>query len=451
MIIFSYLELGTLFLVIFSLVSIILLINNSKLIIYFFLILLPSNDIFPNEVFLFSFLGLKQIMTASIIAFYIKNHRRINIGLKYVLMIGANKKVYDFLNSILIILAIYFSYTYFKNAFFGLHEFNFKIASLKSINMSVYLITCILALKAGISILRTSEVNQILFISLMFMIIFTFLTPFLQPLGFRFFEREGIENLTGSIERYFGVIADGDSNTLSVYIVMAISICLLFFGFYKKIVFLYLLFPLSILFSIAGSRTGFTALVFVLVIFFLFIKNQYSTSSKLYIGLLIPLIAIVSFPYLELLLSRFLDIGEQFDLETDSNRIGKWILYLNFFFENKMTLFSGAQKELLISWDEKYYAAHNVFITMIYNSGVVLALLFLFQFIKLIFYLVGKKGIEYLLIIFPAFILINTVSDLGIIYSLLFFIFILMKNKTYLYFRDRFGKVYSLNSVKKFT
>jgi hypothetical protein len=449
LIIFSYLDLGPMFLVIFGLISIILLIKNSKLIIYFFLILLPANDIFPNEVFLFSFLGLKQIMTASIIAFYIKNRHRINNGLKYILRIQVNKKVYDFLNAILVILTIYFSYTYFKNAFFGLHEFDFKSASLKSLNMSLYLIACILAFKAGISMLRTSEANQILYISLMFMIIFSFLTPFLQPLGFRFFEREGIDQLAGGIERYFGVIADGDSNTLSIYIVMAMSMCLLFFGYYKKIVFLYLLFPLSILFSIAGSRTGFTALVCVFVLFFLFVNNKYSTTSKLYVGLFLPLIAIVSFPYLEILLSRFLDIGEQFDLETDSNRIGKWILYINFFFDNKITFFSGAQKELLISWDGKYYAAHNVFITMIYNSGVILVILFLFQFIKVIVYLINKKEFEYLLVIFPAFILINTVSDLGIIYSLLLFIFILMKNKTFLFFLEIFKRHYSMNSIKQ--
>jgi hypothetical protein len=148
------------------------------------------------------------------------------------------------------------------------------------------------------------------------------------------------------------------------------------------------------------------------------------------------------------MMDRFLDLGEQFDLETESNRIGKWILYINFFWDNKITFLSGAQKELLISWDGKYYAAHNVFITMVYNSGVILAVLFLYNFIKFIVYLINLREFEYLILIIPAFILVNTVSDLGIIYSLVLFTFILMKNKTFFYFQKLYNRYYQMNTIK---
>jgi hypothetical protein len=445
---FSYFELKSLFFGLFAVLTLILVLKNHNLILKLFLIFLPTNDIFTKEDFLFSFLGLKQILAIGMILYFFKNRRIINNRLIHVRSIKNNENIINFFSTLFGVLIIYFSYTYFKSAFFGLHEFDFQMAVLKSINMSGYLFACILALKAGLTVLRFSNVKYLLISSLTLMLVFSFLSPYLQSFGFKSIGTEESEFASIGIERFAGIIADGDSNTLSIFVVMSISICLLFFTYSKNLIFAMYLFPLTILVAITGSRTGLIGLIIILVVFFLFVKNRFSEMSKFYILLLLPVIVIISVPYFELVFNRFLLIGEQFEIDTGSNRIGKWILYFNFFFDHKETFLTGAQKELLITWDNKYYAAHNAFVTMIYNSGVIFSFAVLLLFLKMIITTIKQKGYDFMMLLLPVFILINTVSDLGIIYTFLAFTIFLTRSRTHFYFQRKYF-TYFLKTKKK--
>ncbi len=438
LILFSFFDLKSLFISLFALFSLILILKNHDLIMKLFLIFLPTNDIFTKEDYLFSFLGIKQILAIGMVLFFLKNRKIINNRLRIINSIKTNKNIFDFFSMLFAVLIFYFSYTYFKNAFFGLHEFDFQMAVLKSINMAGYLLACIMALKAGFTVLRFSSVKYLLISSLTMMLVFSFLSPYLQTLGFKSIGTEESEFLSIGIERFAGIIADGDSNTLSIYVVMSISICLLFFTYSKNLIFLIYLFPLSILVAITGSRTGLIALIIILLVFFLFVKNRFSETAKFYIVLLLPIIIIVSIPYFELVFNRFLLIGEQFEVDTGSNRIGKWMLYFNFFFENKETFITGAQKELLITWDNQYYAAHNVFVTIIYNGGLLFSLSIFLLFSKMIISTIKEKDYDFVMIIFPVFILINTVSDLGIFYTFLLFTIFLLRTRIYFFFQRKY-------------
>jgi hypothetical protein len=435
---FSYFGLKFLFIGLFGVLILVLVFNNHDLLLKLFLIFLPTNDIFTKEDFLFSFLGLKQILAIGMIFYYFKNRRLINARLKLVKSKKNYKRIFDFFTMLFGILIIYFSYTYFKNAFFGLHEFDFQIAVLKSLNMSGYLFACILALKAGLTVLKFSSVKYLFISSLTLMLVFSFLSPYLQSFGFKSIGTEESEFISIGIERFAGIIADGDSNTLSIFVVMSISICLLFFTYSKNLIFAMYLFPLSILVAITGSRTGLIGLIIILFVFFIFVKNRFSEMSKFYILLLLPVIIIISIPYFELVFNRFLLIGDQFEIDTGSNRIGKWILYFNFFFDYKETFLTGAQKELLITWDNKYYAAHNAFITMIYNSGVIFSFVVLILFGKMIFTTIKQKDYDFMMLLLPVFILINTVSDMGIIYTFLLFTILLIRSRIHFYFQRKY-------------
>lgn len=409
-------------------------IANNHIIVVTFLIFLPTNDIFPKEDFLFSFLGIKQILSMFLVIYFLRNRRKIK---NQNLIIRSNKKYDEILSifdALLLVLILYFNYTYFKNAFFSIHGYSFQSAVLKSINMTLQLAACWCALRITIGTLTLGQVNQVMLSSITLMMIFSAFSPLLPLLGFRSLGTEKSEFEQIGFERFSGIVADGDSNTLSVYLTLAVGICLLFFIYYRKNLYLTLTIPLIFLIGIAGSRTGIIALVVMLLLFFTLVKNKNSAKAKFHIILLLPVIALFSMPYFELLVNRFDLIDEQFDLNSTSNRIGKWALYLAFLWQHKIYFLTGTQSELLISWDSQYYSAHNAFITITYHGGLAFSLALLVCFIKLIWFSFKHKMFELLMMIIPSFILIHTVSDLGIIYSMLLFSIILIRNRFFFEF-----------------
>ena len=411
--------------------------TNSKNIVVFFLIFIPTNDIFSKDDFLFSVIGFKQIMVFFVVLYYLKNYRNIIQNLKVINSTISYKKFILSIETLILLLIIYFNYTYYKNANFSLHDFDLITAILKSINMTGYLVACLFSFRIALTLIPVNEINRLMICSVLFMLTLSFLSPILPSLGLRSVGTEKTEFENIGLERYTGIIVDGDSNTLSVYAAMTIGICLLFYSYYQKKLFIGLVIPLSILIGVAGSRTGIIVLFVVLIIFYSLIKNSLSRKSKVQFLFLFPILVLISIPFFELIFNRFYIIGEQLNLETSSNRIGKWILYFNFFLENKITFLTGSQKELLITWDERFYAAHNVFITLIYNSGLFFSLYFLLIMIRLIWYSVKYKFYDLLILIIPSFILINFVSDLGILYPMMLYMIILLKNKfSYQYFNS---------------
>ncbi|MCH6199262.1 O-antigen ligase family protein [Aquiflexum sp. LQ15W] len=425
----SYSGLTKQFLGLTLLASFVCFIFNCKKIVLLFLVLIPTNDIFSKEEFLFSIFGLKQILGIFVVLYYFRNYRIISKNLEIIKLNDRLRKVFFSFESLILLLILYFNYTYFKNAFFGLHDFDINTATLKSINMTGHLLACLFSLRIAFTSISTIEINRSMICSILVMITFSFFSPILPYLGFRSLGTEKTEFENIGFERFTGIIADGDSNTLSVYLCITIGICFLFFSYFRKKFTVVLLIPLTILVGVTGSRTGILSLFIVIFIFYFFIRNRNSKKSKIIFLFFIPIVILISFPFFDLILNRFLLIGDQFNLETSSNRIGKWLMYFNFFLDNKITFLTGSQKELLITWDEKYYSAHNAFITMIYNGGLIFSILIYYAFVKIIWISIRHKFYDLLIVVVPSFVLINTVSDLGIIYPMLLYSMVLVKNR----------------------
>jgi hypothetical protein len=438
----------TYFLAITLLGFLVLFLANSNLINIAFLVFLPTNDIFHKEDFLFSFLGLKQILSSFVILFFLKNWKYIKPRYSAIRSSKKYKHLLGALDTILIILILYFNYTYFKNAFFGIHGYSIESAVLKSINMTLQLTACWCVLRTALCKMQLQQVNSVMISSITLMIIFSSFSPLLPRLGFRSLGTEKSEFEQVGFERFSGIVADGDSNTLSVYLTLAVGICLLFYIYYQKKIYILYPVPLIILIGIAGSRTGIIALVVMLLVFFALVKNQHSSRTKIQLLLFLPFIVVVSIPFFELIINRFELINEQFDINSTSNRIGKWALYVTFLWQHKTYLLTGARSELLISWDSQYYSAHNAFITITYNSGLVFSLAFLTSIGLFIWFSYKNKMYEHLMISIPSFILMNTVSDLGIIYSMLLFSIILIRNRFFFEYRNFRAKMGNPEKMK---
>lgn len=419
----------TYFLAITLLGFLVLFLANSNHINVAFLVFLPTNDIFQKEDFLFSALGLKQILASFVILFFLKNWKSIKTRYSIIRSSRKFRHILGALDTILIVLILYFNYTYFKNAFFGLHGYSIESAGLKSLNMTLHLAACWCVIRTALCKMHLFEINSVMISSITLMIIFSAFSPLLPRLGFRSLGTEKSEFEQVGFERFSGIIADGDSNTLSVYLTLAVGICLLFYIYYQKRIYIVYPIPLIILIGIAGSRTGIIALIVMLLVYFVLVQNQHSSRTKIQLLLFLPFVLVVSIPFFELIINRFELINEQFDLNSTSNRIGKWALYLAFLWQNKTYLLTGTRSELLISWDSQYYSAHNALITITYNAGLFFSLAFLISIGLFILLSFKYKMYELLMLSIPSFILMNTVSDLGIIYSMLLFSIILIRNR----------------------
>ena len=117
---------------------------------------------------------------------------------------------------------------------------------------------------------------------------------------------------------------------------------------------------------------------------------------------------------------------EQLRVGTTSNRIGKWIYYLEFMNQDINNYLLGAQNGIKIHGN--YRAAHNFYVQVLYETGIILLGVFLWILFKI--YKERKKymfNIDY--IFFPLILNLITVSALGPV--IIFLIpFSIITNKT---------------------
>ncbi|MCG3165864.1 MAG: hypothetical protein POELPBGB_01639 [Bacteroidia bacterium] len=417
---FSFLRIQIFFLLIFFLISFYVFSAKPEYLIFFYIVLLPTNGIIDKEHFLFSFLGLKQIVAvfsgAYLYGLY-KNDKKFIPDDNFQL---ASKTV----GNLILLFILYNVYTYFKNAYWGLQEYDYIIAFNKSAN-NIIMYFPLFQLSRLMALPKLNKtVSRAIIFGIANMIIFTFISPQLSLLGIKSVGTQMYEFDQSSFSRYVGVTADGDSNTMGVFFVLCIGFFLNQINNYSKSTVFILIGLCLVGVALSGSRTAFFSLV---VIIFLFFTNDKKSKKKFQLSAIFVLFTVISFPLWSLLIDRLALATDQLNTESDSNRIGKWLLYFDFILSNPITFLAGTNNELKIGWGDVFYSAHNMYIQILYNAGLFFVLMFVRNYYKIIIAwrkIKTSKNIYYIMM--PFLFLTFFVSDMGIFYYFIVFLFLII-------------------------
>ena len=380
--------------------------DKKFLLVVLYLVYVPTNGLINRDEFLLGVLGIQQILSLLVFASLI----RVKVSSRSI------TDLQKLASSLLLILLAYVSYTYFKNAMYGLVETSWSDAVKKSINAWILYGPLVLLIRRSASDTIKGWLAVGTFLGVFNQAVFCFLSPFLPQLGFYSLGTEAFfsSGSDGDVSRYVGVMGNGDSNSLGVFFVIAIGFYLSRAASFNRSLAIKLLCGLCVLaIALTASRTAFLSLIIVGMIF-LFKGGSKKVRIQLIFGSL--LIAAISSPLWDTLMVRLTGAGaEQLSTDTSSNRIGKWLLYFQHFIDNPTTFIWGSSKTLFIGFNEIFIVAHNFYIQVVYNAGLVFLFLFLNQLIKLFKLILNKISVYNLIYIVVPFLAITLfVSDYGI-------------------------------------
>lgn len=389
-----------------------LLFLNPKYILLLYVIILPTNGIISKEFSVFGILGIKQIV--SLFAFF------------YLLTISKKndeKSIIEISKPLKILFSIYIVYgvyTAFKNAYFGLEEYDLRFAFLKSGNILIMNVPLLFLIDK----IQSSKVLNSVSIGAVFgiinMIIFVLISPMLSDFGIKTIGLESTEFDNSSYSRYAGVMADGDSNTMGAFMVLCFGFMLNQYEYYRKYIVYGLIGFTLLCIALSGSRTAFLSLM---VIAFLFYVRDRNSKLKIQLFVIFICLIIVSLPLWQMVIDRLALSNNQLETDTSSNRIGKWILYMTYIIQNPETFVYGTEKELRIGWNDRYHAVHNVYIQVLYNAGLLFVIALWWSYFIIIKQWKKMKIQQNLWYVFLPFLFITmTVSDIGIIYYTVLFL-----------------------------
>lgn len=381
------------------------LLNKKMLLLVLYIVYLPTNGLINREDFLMGILGIQQIL--GLLAF---------VSLANIRSTSEWTDFQKIASRLMTVLIAYMLYTFLKNAFFGLMGENWVDAIKKVLNAIVLFGPLLLVLKKCSSNTFKGWIAMALFWGVLNQALFCFLSPFLPELGFysqgteAFFISSEIEN----VSRYVGVMGNGDSNTLGVFFVIAIGFFLSRPCSFSNSNLIKVVSGLCVVaIALTSSRTAFLTLG---IIGMLFLTKRGSGKVKFQVIMGAILIAVISSPLWDTLLERLSGAGsQQLNTDTSSNRIGKWLLYFDHFFNHPTTFLYGSSQTIFIGFNEIFLAAHNFYIQVIYNSGLVFLGLFIrqyFHIFKLMKNDVAMYGLGFIMIPFMAITFF--VSDFGV-------------------------------------
>ena len=247
---FAFLNLNTFFLLFYLMFSIIVYFLNKDILLILFVIFLPTNGIIPADDYLLGLLGINQINFVFCILYFITIKNEIKPSILH-------KRVLFFIW----VLIFSYAYQFYKDAYYQIgYTPDYMSASRKLINLISKYLPLILLIK-NIShpkinnLTRSSLLSGIICLS-----IYTVFGGFLPDIGLK---ASGNEISTFGVERAFGVIADGDSNTMGGFLAMSLGFLLISriksnkFYINAIIILTVLVIPLT------GSRAGLISLISV--------------------------------------------------------------------------------------------------------------------------------------------------------------------------------------------
>jgi diacylglycerol kinase len=235
-----------------------------------------------------------------------------------------------------------------------------------------------------------------------------------------FFESHGFyTELLGN--RIQGFLGGGNANTLGAFFAMVIGYYLAKYDANKKIQLIEILVIILAFLTIplTASRTALGAIAAILIIFSL---RNLMTVKGIRLIIIASIVFIISFPLFNSAIERLKIVKEeQFeDISGTSNRIGKWIFYINDMVNNPVTFLRGSDHELIMIRNSRV-SAHNLFVQMTFDVGLVFLislLAFYYRFYRYRKYL--YFNVLYILV--PLLLYNMTGSGLGIFWYFFFYL-----------------------------
>lgn len=387
---------------------------KKEFIIVLYLIILPTSGIIPTEDNILEAIGLDEIINIITITIFVSYYfRKINLNIY-------QKNAKSFLILLISIIVL----KNINNAFFNIYGGNFFLA----FKRFIFIFIKFLPLFFIIQHIRNSKIRQYVILGLYisgFIIVATQLfNEHLQSLNFITIDDSEFAGLANSsiekVNRFSGFY-NGDPNSTGTFLLMLIGFILTQikkFSQHRKFLFaLVLLYIFGIL--ITASRTVVTSFVLVLLIFF-----YYNKSSKIsvQIYLLLTIACLFGIDFITNQLSRFHNAALQTDTSVADNRMMKWVAYINFMIDSPSYLITGSQEEI------KIRSAHNVYVQMLYNVGII-PLLFFLKKITSSFKLLLKQNKESIYFIVPFFFITIFVGELTEV-PIFLILFILITSET---------------------
>ncbi len=359
----------------FMLVSFGLLIFNKKLLIALYIILLPTDGIFLQEHNVAGVLNINVVVnfftTISLLPELLKKYK-----------LSSFQKIPNY---VLVVIFLYLIYFNFKNVYFDLMTMN------KAVNRLIYYIVEYLPLILIIRLIRKEEmaetVKSSIYFSAIFLTISALLSSYLGLLGFKIGAEEGLEIST--LNRYGGLFGKGDENSFGIFSAMIVGFVLSIVekrkvNFYEVFVLIFAF--LGVLLS--GSRAAIISLVIVALYYML---RNLSSSRTYLIFFVIGVLSLFLAPQIENVLLRFDSFSSQLETDTSSNRIGKWIMYLNHMIENPSIFLYGNERIFSLTSYEEVRAAHNFYVQMIFNAGLIPFTLFILGYARFFFFSMKRR------------------------------------------------------------
>lgn len=406
--IFGFLKLPTMLIIAVAVLSFLLMIFSTESLFILNIIIYLSNGFIPREDYILGIVGIHQIVTLITLLALIVQKKRNKIEYN---ALGENIK---YANKIIIFIVVYTLFVSFKNVYFNLFNTTLESALFKSINFIVMSLTVILIptrLKDHKSFYNSLIQNIILFFSVSALV-----SKYFMDIGFY------TTILSSDIaERSYGFIGNGDSNTLGLVMVIGVAYLLAINKRGANRLTIIVLISLAIAaIGASGSRSGFVLLLLIILLF-IYYSKEISTFFKRVI--IVSLFAIILFPLLIPNIERIDWTGDEQSYRegSTSNRIGKWIFYINYFRDDPTTLLRGGKYQLEIGFNKSYRAAHNFYIQVVYGAGIIMLLYYLYLLWK-IYGLRNLLGKGLIMILLPIVIGLTYISDYG---ALLFFAIVL--------------------------
>jgi len=365
-----------------------------------FIVLSFTNGLILREYYYFDFLGPQQLVMFVAILSILRNIKTI-------------KGNSSLANSLVTFLILYVVYTSFKEAYYGL----FDMSYFQSFALSISHITT-LSLIYFIGT-RHKKVGMECVYALIVFLFFTSIYPSIWiEYGYYF----TVDDSYG-ISRVNGFIGNGDANTMGLIAASAIGLFLN--SSREKLRFLTPILICIALVALSASRAAFLVMLFVIIIYYFKLG---SLSKKIVIAYFATILLLLTYPLFDNTIERIGLVSEeqQFMEHNTSNRVGKWVLYLNSINEDNILI--GSTNTIEVGWDDRYLVAHNFPIQVLYDSGLIFLFYLVYIFVKI--YL-NKRAIygNIHLIVTPIVFGQLFISDFGAIIFLILILSMISKNR----------------------
>jgi hypothetical protein len=384
-------------------------------ILFLFIIFLPTNGLISTEYNLFGILNLQRLLNLFAIAVFIiegKNYK---------------SETNDFIKLAILFLVFFLIY----NVFTEIKNYSFSMYQTTTENVINRTIKYLLLFGSSIFLckfIKDETIGKLFEFSIIVAVFFLTISHIFA------FKLHNIGFLTqGVFERYYGIqvsefgrssgfFANGDQNSFGAFLsIIAGYFC-------SKVeadkTSLSKLLPILTLITVCvvltGSRTAIGSFVVVLILFWY--RNINSLKIHFYIILFIlTIIAISQYTdFFSKAIDRFGTTSSEFQFGSDS-RHAKWLFYLNYIFSDLSSLLFGSRKMIYIN--QVVRAAHNLYITILFDSGIFFLGYLLFLYTRFTSFAVRVKNKYYLPYIIIPFLMISMlVSDWGYIFYFVFFI-----------------------------